>query len=552
MAPKSIFRRPGAQHFQLVHRSQRDPLIHDPEASQHVLKPFRRENEFKKGQSRADLESALDPSELAHDIDRENIGQAAMYGVYFDDTDYDYMQHLRDPDEKEDGMDTIMLPAPTTAKKGKERDIAFRLPDEVLPSVSELNRSQAYDSQQAIPDAIAGFQPDMDPHLRQVLEALEEDAFVDEGLDDDFFQELVKDGERPEDEPLEFEFREEGVEDGAEVGQDEGETVDDADAPWEVRFARFKKDEKRRHEDREQDGSEVDEEVCTETADTVGRLPVIGGKRRRKGAGSASSGFSMTSSAVYRNAGLSLLDEKYEQFEKSYEEDEDDMPSDGSFSDSDVDSAPDLIAARDDFEAVMDDFLENYELVGRRMRQVLPGDNAAEKLDTIRRGLGEIRINPGAEEEEGDEAIPMPFDIDEKRERWDCETILTTYTNLENHPRLIRAKDLETKAVPKIKLDPKTGLPFVQQSASHQRQEKEAEADSDEEEEYTDDDRPSRTTITRPRNETKEEKKARKQAVKQERQARRSDKKATKDQFSTERKHMVKVLTNRPAVVKKL
>lgn len=46
MAPKSksIFRQPGAQHFQLVHRSLRDPLINDPEASQHVLKAFEREN----------------------------------------------------------------------------------------------------------------------------------------------------------------------------------------------------------------------------------------------------------------------------------------------------------------------------------------------------------------------------------------------------------------------------------------------------------------------------------------------------------------------------
>ena len=49
MAPKkSIYRGPNAQHFQLVHRSQRDPLIHDPEASQHVLKPFTRENDIKK------------------------------------------------------------------------------------------------------------------------------------------------------------------------------------------------------------------------------------------------------------------------------------------------------------------------------------------------------------------------------------------------------------------------------------------------------------------------------------------------------------------------
>ncbi len=43
MAPKkSIFRQPGAKHFQLVHRSQRDPLIHDPDASHYVLKPVER------------------------------------------------------------------------------------------------------------------------------------------------------------------------------------------------------------------------------------------------------------------------------------------------------------------------------------------------------------------------------------------------------------------------------------------------------------------------------------------------------------------------------
>lgn len=46
MAPtkKSIYRAPGAQHFQLVHRSVRDPLINDPEASQQVFKSVDRLN----------------------------------------------------------------------------------------------------------------------------------------------------------------------------------------------------------------------------------------------------------------------------------------------------------------------------------------------------------------------------------------------------------------------------------------------------------------------------------------------------------------------------
>lgn len=35
---KSLFRQPGVQHYQLVHRSQRDPLINDPDAGGRVLK----------------------------------------------------------------------------------------------------------------------------------------------------------------------------------------------------------------------------------------------------------------------------------------------------------------------------------------------------------------------------------------------------------------------------------------------------------------------------------------------------------------------------------
>ena len=35
-----------------------------------------------------------------------------------------------------------------------------------------------------------------------------------------------------------------------------------------------------------------------------------------------------------------------------------------------------------------------------------------------------------------------------------------TYSNLENHPRLIRVRG--TRAVPKIRLDPKTGLPTTE------------------------------------------------------------------------------------------
>ncbi|KIJ28158.1 hypothetical protein M422DRAFT_235698 [Sphaerobolus stellatus SS14] len=542
MPKKSIYRGPNAQHFQLVHRSQRDPLIHDPEASQQVLKPFQRDNDVKKGRTRTELESLLSPEELARE--RANVGQAAEHGIYYDDTEYDYMQHLRDPNVTEEGMETIMIEAPQPTKhKGKAKeDIELRLPADVLASSAEMDRKQVLDSQQAIPTEIAGFQPDMNPHLRQALEALEEDAFVDDELEDDFFGELIHGGELSTAEELDFEFKEEGVEE-----EEEEEEGDEQDESFEARFARFKKQQKQSPLDGE--GSEfdgTDMEGRSETADTVSRLPVIGGKRRRKGAGTASSGFSMTSSAVYRNAGLTLLDERFEQFDKTYDDDLMPPDTDSVHSDEDSDDAPDLIAAREDFEAVMDDFLANYELVGRKMEPVLAGATSVDKLNTIRRALGEMRINP--EEEENDDDILMPKDIDQVKERWDCETILSTYSNLENHPRLIRAR--QTKPVPKIQLDPRTGMP----SMDPPKNQPESEDSEDDEDGDSDDTigKPRRATIARPKNETKEERKARKLAVKQERQTRRQDKKALREQFSSERKQQVKVLANRQPTVKKL
>lgn len=52
--------------------------------------------------------------------------------------------------------------------------------------------------------------------------------------------------------------------------------------------------------------------------------------------------------------------------------------------------------------------------------------------------------------------------------------ILGTYTNLENHPRLIRAR--ETRPEPKIRLDPRTGIPSTDQP----QQEKEDDHDHEE------------------------------------------------------------------------
>lgn len=266
------------------------------------------------------MEQILSPAELAHDSERSNIGEAALYGVYYDDTDYDYMQHLRPVGVQEDGVDSVLIEAPTLPKpkgKGKQRDdlpITLRdLPPEALPSTSELPRN--YESQEAIPNSIAGFQPDMNPHLRQALEALDDDAFVDDGLDDDFFGELVRDGERDIHEEFGFEFAEQGLDDDEAKRYLEGEAIgeeDDDEEDWEARFAKFKKAQAKGVAEA---AASDDDDGYSEDADTIGNLPefsVIGGKKRRKGSSEAS-GYSMSSSSMFRNEGLRTLDDRYDQ-----------------------------------------------------------------------------------------------------------------------------------------------------------------------------------------------------------------------------------------------
>jgi protein LTV1 len=257
------------------------------------------------------LEASLSSSDLVLAPGRSDIGEASLYGVYFDDTEYDYMQHLRPVGGKEEGFESILLEAPKKRpiKRSGELPISLHdLPPEALPSALELPRD--FDSQAAISSSISGLQPDMDPHLRQTLEALDDDAYVDDGLDDDFFSELIKDGERDASEPFDYEFRgDETPTDGSNAsGVYETDGVDEAG--WEARFAIFKKelqDHKRMVASPPDSGSE--------DADTVGQMPKFSAVRGRysRGVASDASGFSMSSSSIFRSDGLRDLDDRFDQ-----------------------------------------------------------------------------------------------------------------------------------------------------------------------------------------------------------------------------------------------
>jgi protein LTV1 len=100
--------------------------------------------------------------------------------------------------------------------------------------------------------------------------------------------------------------------------------------------------------------------------------------------------------------------------------------------------------------------------------------------------------------------------------------------------------------VPKITLDPKTGLPTL--NGDHQAPESRKgrhHLQSVAEDEDSREASVAKQTISRPRDESKEDKKARKQAVKAQRQVRRVEKKATQEQFSAEMKHQTQGLANK-------
>lgn len=126
-----------------------------------------------------------------------------------------------------------------------------------------------------------------------------------------------------------------------------------------------------------------------------------------------------------------------------------------------------------------------------------------------------------------------------------------TYSNLENHPRLLRLK--QKPPTKKVALDKKTGLPSIVEIATPTP---EMQADSGEDEGRRELPNPSQTsflsvlsaarvTVTRPKGESKDEKKVRKKAVKEERQQRRMEKKANKETFAIEKNNIGKIMTTR-------
>ncbi|KAL4919428.1 Low temperature viability protein [Aspergillus aurantiobrunneus] len=469
----------NATTYQLFHRSQNDPRIHDPEADDRVLHPVHGPPSDAPSTSSAHRGKHLSDlaDEFGSDAVRENEGEAANHGIYYDDSKYDYMQHMRDLGTG--GGDSYFVEAASKSKgKGKSMKLEDALAQTSLDdddtrrnwdgrstmssaygahsTASTYSRKPTYQDQQDVPDAIAGFQPDMDPRLREVLEALEDEEYVDEKEDDDFFGELTAHGEEmdPGDwEDALFDHDEEDDEgwesDATEKAPVQPSTVfteqdskpdpgsvvpgelpqHDAPAPdmhpdnqdWMREFAKFKKAGKAQGAPGGPASVAPSEQRSTlaSTVFTAGGTPIR--RKKRKGALTNPSAYSMTSSSIARTEGHRLLDDRFDRLEALYALDEEeefddsmsmasgmtgmtDLSTTSSQAPSLVDANGNSVAPRHDFNNIMDDFLSGWDdntsaQVKRKGAKAKRGKNGNEAigirmLDEVRDGLGPARV-PG-------------------------------------------------------------------------------------------------------------------------------------------------------------
>uniref|UniRef100_V9KLM3 Protein LTV1 homolog n=1 Tax=Callorhinchus milii TaxID=7868 RepID=V9KLM3_CALMI len=220
--------------------------------------------------------------------------------------------------------------------------------------------------------------------------------------------------------------------------------------------------------------------------------------------------YSMTSSIMRRNDQLTFLDDRFERLFEEYDDDD--------------------IGALDHHE------LEGFIQVSSSRLEEVIAEYYTQKGKDLQRpdDLGPRADVLCESEESGDEEMEMVI-IEEPREKWDCESILSTYSNLYNHPKLIedppRHQPITVSRRTGIPLNvlPKRGL-TAKQLENMER--------------INISDLPTVSAQPRQPGENKDQRKARKQAVREERRERRMEKKSNKLAFKVEKARQEKQMLN--------
>lgn len=139
--------------------------------------------------------------------------------------------------------------------------------------------------------------------------------------------------------------------------------------------------------------------------------------------------YSVTSSVIRRNDQLRLLDDRFEKMFEEYDENE--------IGALDTEEIEGYVPENSD---ILLQYAEEFER--EQKREFLDKEKMTEKVMECVELLND---------EEEFEYVQV-----KEKPKWDCETILSTYSNLYNHPKLIKEPPKKSN---KIKIDKRTGIP---------------------------------------------------------------------------------------------
>ncbi|XP_058128830.1 protein LTV1 homolog [Anopheles ziemanni] len=280
-------------------------------------------------------------------------------------------------------------------------------------------------------------------------------------------------------------------------------------------------------EDDEQDidSDGMDDDYLDEERDGLGPLGDEYGREETK---SRFTEYSMSSSVIRRNEQLTLLDDRFEKFYEQYDD-----PEVGALDCEEIEGHVEvnddvLLRCAEEFKRENE---ENFEVEFEKR--------------WVRERLLELQ-----EESSGDEQLVEMEVENSEQKKWDCESILSTYSNIYNHPKLIE----EPKRNRKIKINSKTGLPenvlgseggkLTMKSLAKLEQGESAKASGPKS--LCDGSVISTLSVLslRPKDETLEEKRERKKLLKEYRAERRIERKANTQAFKEEKKMQEKSKIN--------
>ncbi|EGI59157.1 Protein LTV1-like protein, partial [Acromyrmex echinatior] len=406
------------------------------------------------------------------------------YGIYFDD-DYDYLQHLKDVNTLSVEWERVEN---TNNSKCDKSAPKINLPSSVFASNVEEKVGML---NKAAP--VSGPRLDLDPDIVAAM-------------DDDF------DFNDPENQ-LEDNF--------IELANAENSDSEDSDREYE-----YELNEPENEYSESDVSSDGHMDLSNEEADEVCSLNGPQYTFKDEETKSRFTEYSMSSSVMRRNDQLALLDDRFEKMYAGYDENEigalDCDEIEGYIThDSDL-----VMQYAAEFEKKQRETMENIaELMKDRMKIVEPEYSSSE-----------------------DEHFEKLLVTTRGKDKWDCESILSTYSNIYNHPKLISEPPKRSK---KIEIDRKSGIPKnVLGNTGKLTAETLAQFDMENNApkgpQSIAESRKSTLSILsiRPKGENPDGRKERKKLLKEYRKERRIERKANTEAFKEEKKRQEKIRLN--------